>query len=69
MKLEIGQSVIFEDRKFTILGFAASKDINGNPLIEIAWNDFSVSPTGYLAVSELDIKFVKREASFTRRSW
>lgn len=48
--IEIGETVLYRGESFKVLGYAASEDINGDKLIEIAWNNYQISPTGYLAV-------------------
>ena len=47
----IGSKVVYEKKVYNVLGYAASKDEDKNNLIEIAWNDYELSPTGYLAVA------------------
>lgn len=49
-KLKIGEPVRYKGKVYSVLGFAASTDSKGRKLIEIAWNDFDASITGYLAV-------------------
>lgn len=56
MVIGIGWTVEYEGRQFEVLGYAASTDDDGAKLIEIAWNDYSVSPTGYLAVPRKHLK-------------
>jgi hypothetical protein len=53
--MEIGDEVIYKDRRYEVLGYAASEDDQGNKLIEIAWDDYNISPTGYLAVKKSDL--------------
>jgi len=61
-QIDIGDKVNCDGKEYTVLGFAASEDDDGFPLIEIAWNDQDASPTGYLAVPRSDlIKMVKVE--------
>ena len=58
MIIGIGWEVEFEGKKFTVLGYAAAEDEDGTKMIEIAWDDFSVSPTGYLAVPRKSLKVI-----------
>lgn len=56
MIIGIGWKVEYEGREHEVLGYAASVDEDGARLIEIAWSDYSVSPTGYLAVPRKNLK-------------
>ncbi len=56
MIIAIGWEVEYEGKKYTVLGYTASEDEDGAKLIEIAWDDYNVSPTGYLAVPRKDLK-------------
>lgn len=58
MIIGIGWTVEYEGRQYTTLGYAASEDDDGAKLIEIAWNDYTASPTGYLAVPRKDLKII-----------
>lgn len=49
MKFNVGDTVTWLGEEYEVLGYAASRDANGTPLIEIAWDNYAVSPTGYLA--------------------
>ena len=50
--IEIGDNVLYGRDTFKVLGFAASEDSSGKKLVELTWNNYNVSPTGYLAVPE-----------------
>ena len=52
LNISLGDTVIYRDKKYKVLGYATSVDDDGFPMIEIAWNDYSISKTGYLAVSK-----------------
>lgn len=54
-KFEVGDKVVWLGEKYKVLGYAASKNAKGVPLIEIAWNNYRISPTGYLAVPEAEL--------------
>lgn len=56
--MSIGQKVIYRGREYTVLGYAASNDELGLKLIEIAWSDYSLSATGYLAVARSQLRIV-----------
>jgi hypothetical protein len=47
---KIGSTVNYKGKEFKVLGYAARVDENQNKWIEIAWNNYNVSPSGYLAV-------------------
>lgn len=49
-RLKIGEAVRYKGKVYTVLGFSASVDSKGRKLVEIAWNDYNASITGYLAV-------------------
>lgn len=54
--MKVGDNVIYEGREYKVLGFAASEDSQGQKLVEIAWDDYQVSPTsGYLAVPRANL--------------
>lgn len=55
-KYKIGQLVKFEHKVLPVLGFAESEDEDGNKLVELAWNDDALSPTGYLAVPQDELE-------------
>lgn len=57
--IRVGDRVIYQGETYEVLGFAASEDSEGNKLIEIAWNDYELSPTGYLAVPKNDLELVR----------
>lgn len=57
--IKVGEVVYFEGKKYTVLGFAQTPDKDGRPFIELTWNDFLVSPTGYLAVPRYKLERVK----------
>jgi len=59
MIILIGWTVEYEGREYRVLGYAASVDEKGARLIEIAWSDYSASPTGYLAVPREELKIIK----------
>jgi len=48
--LKVGDIVIFRGVRYPVLGFAASEDLNGKKLVEIAWDNYELSPSGYLAI-------------------
>ena len=48
--MEIGTIVIYKEKEYKVLGHAAREDQDGNPFIEIAWNNQELSLTGYFAV-------------------
>lgn len=56
---KVGDKVEYKGDHFIVLGFAASEDEKGKKLIEISWNDYGHSPTGYLAVPEKMLKKTK----------
>ena len=58
--MEIGWRVEYQGKSYRVLGFAASEDDNGQKLVEIAWNDYGASPTGYLAVPRDELKVLSR---------
>lgn len=60
--ISIGQKVVFEDKAYEVLGYAARTDELGVPFLELAWTDYTVSPSGYLAVPEASIKLVKGQS-------
>lgn len=47
---KVGDTVLYNGRPYKALGYAAKCDANGTPYIEIAWNDYSLSLSGYMAV-------------------
>lgn len=49
-EVSIGDDVVYGLSEYKVLGFAASLDEHGRPLVELAWDNYGVSPTGYLAV-------------------
>jgi hypothetical protein len=56
VKFKVGDKVIFEGKILTVLGFAASTDEDGVPFVEIAWDDYELSPiSGYLGVSQKEL--------------
>lgn len=66
MVIGIGWDVEYEGRKYTVLGYAASTDEDGARLIEIAWSDYTASPTGYLAVPRKDLKVLDMKFKDTK---
>ena len=52
---KIGQLIVFEGKTYKILGYSSSIDDDGDPLLEIAWDDYRLSPTGYIAVNKKDV--------------
>jgi len=61
--MNVGNIVKYKNKNFQILGYAASEDGHGNKLVEIAWDNYEVSTTGYLAVPEADLELVKPHKS------
>jgi len=55
VNFNIGDKVEFKRKEYRVLGFAAATDGAGHRLIEIAWNDFELSHTGYFAVSAIHL--------------
>lgn len=49
--MNIGDTVLYEGKQYEVLGFAATEDNNRFPMVEIAWDNYEISSTGYLAVS------------------
>ena len=61
MIIAVGWTVEYEGRQYEVLGYAASLDAEGTRLIEIAWSDYTASPTGYLAVPRKYLKVIDRK--------
>jgi hypothetical protein len=59
MIIVVGSTVEYQGKEYTVLGYAASEDDKGRKLIEIAWNDYAVSPTGYLAVPRDELRVIR----------
>lgn len=50
-QIEIGDEVKYNDKVFTVLGFAASEDDDGYPLIELTWNpEYMAVPRNTLTI-------------------
>lgn len=61
-QLRRGDLVEYEGNILPVLGYAASLDSNGNPMVEIAWNNKVLSPiSGYLAVSRTELNLPARD--------
>jgi len=56
MSIAIGDKVFYKGEVYEVLGFSASEDVNGNKMVEIAWSDYKLSPTGYLAIAKSELQ-------------
>lgn len=65
--MKVGQDVIYEGKEYKVCGFAASEDNQGQKLVEIAWDNYAASPTGYLAVPRANL-YVLESTEFTLRN-
>ena len=56
MKVEPGDKVAWKNKEYKVLGFSTEKDSYGRPLVVISWDSYDISPTGYVAVPQFELR-------------